>query len=147
MKIFLACLAIAASASTLSALPHQAPAPPPAPAQTASPTPAAPATPPASRDQRINGRWHFVFDTQGGDRPFEAEFAVDPDGKVTGTWNGKPASGTYHDGQLHLDFEFFSEDANETAQLKLDGKLDDSGAITGNWIFSSYDGTFKATHP
>ena len=102
---------------------------------------------PASPDKRIDGKWHFVFDTQGGDREFEAEFSVDADGKVTGTWNNKPATGTYKDGHLLMAFDTYSEEANETAQLQLDGKIDDSSTLTGNWAFSSYDGTFKATHP
>lgn len=98
-------------------------------------------------DKRINGKWHFVFDTQGGDREFEAEFTVDADGNVTGTWDKKPATGTYKDGHLKMAFDTFSEEANETAQLQLDGKIDDSATLTGNWAFSSYEGTFKATHP
>jgi hypothetical protein len=101
----------------------------------------------AKQDQRINGKWHFVFDTQGGDREFDAEFSVDADGNITGTWNNKPATGTYKNGHLQMAFDTYSEEANETATLKLDGQLDDSEAITGNWSFSSYDGTFKATHP
>ena len=100
-----------------------------------------------SQDKRIDGKWHFVFDTQGGDREFEAEFAVDADGKVTGTWNNKPATGTYKDGHLQMAFDTYSEEANETAQLQLDGKIDDTAALTGTWAFSSYDGTFKAAHP
>ena len=102
---------------------------------------------PATQDKRINGKWHFVFDTQGGDREFDAEFAVDADGNVTGTWEKTPATGTYKDGHLVMAFDTHSEEANETATLHLDGKLDDSDNITGNWTFSSYDGTFKAAHP
>ena len=103
-------------------------------------------TTPATPDKRINGKWHFVFDTQGGDREFNAEFSVDADGNVTGTWEKAPATGTYKDGHLLMVFDITSEEANETAPLHLDGKLDDSETITGTWQFSSYDGTFKATH-
>jgi hypothetical protein len=117
-----------------------APATPPAPA--AQDKPAA-----AAQDKRINGKWRFVFDTTGGDREFNAEFTVDADGNVTGTWEKAPATGTFKDGHLLMTFEVTSEEANETAPLHLDGKIDDSGAITGNWQFSSYDGAFKATHP
>jgi hypothetical protein len=101
----------------------------------------------ATQDKRLEGKWHFVFDTQGGDREFEAEFFVDPDGKVTGTWDKTPVAGTYKDGHMQLAFETTSQEANETAQLQLDGKIDDSSTITGSWVFSSYDGAFKATHP
>lgn len=140
LVIALATIALSAPAPLLA----QTPAPAPAPAQ--APSPAVPATP-ASQDKRINGKWHFVFDTQGGDREFNAEFSVDADGNVTGTWEKEPATGTYKDGHLLMTFDTHSEEANETAPLHLDGKLDDSNTITGTWQFSSYDGTFKATHP
>jgi hypothetical protein len=100
----------------------------------------------AAPDTRINGKWHFVFDTQGGDREFEADFTVAADGTVTGTWDKAPANGTYKDGHLLMAFDTTSEEAGETSTLHLDGKLD-TDAITGNWAFSSYNGTFKATHP
>jgi hypothetical protein len=139
-KTLLAVLAIAVAAATLP-IAAQTPAQAPTPA----PIQAAPAKP--AVDSKINGKWHFVFDTQGGDREFDAEFAVDADGNVTGTWEKAPATGTYKDGHLLMVFEVTSEEANETAPLHLDGKLDDSETITGTWQFSSYDGAFKATHP
>jgi hypothetical protein len=135
----LAVLAIAFAATTLATpaflRAQAAPAAPAAQAQSATP------------DKRINGKWHFVFDTTGGDREFNAEFTVDADGNVTGTWEKAPASGTFKDGHLLMVFDVTSEEANETAPLHLDGKIDDSDTITGNWQFSSYDGAFKATHP
>jgi hypothetical protein len=134
-----AVLAIAFAATTLATpaflRAQAAPAAPAAQAQSATP------------DKRINGKWHFVFDTTGGDREFNAEFTVDADGNVTGTWEKAPASGTFKDGHLLMVFDVTSEEANETAPLHLDGKIDDSDTITGNWQFSSYDGAFKATHP
>lgn len=131
-KLLLAVLALTLSATTLSS--H-------------SPFVASAQETPNNQDKRLNGKWHFVFDTEGGDREFEAEFSVDPDGKVTGTWDKSPVAGTYKDGHVQLAFETTSEEANETAQLQLDGKIDDSSTITGSWAFSSYNGTFKATHP
>jgi hypothetical protein len=120
-------------------------------AQAPTPTQAAPAaqdkpSKPAV-DSKINGKWHFIFDTQGGDREFNAEFTVDADGNVSGTWDKSPATGTYKDGHLLMAFDTYSEEANETATLHLDGKFDDTNTLTGNWTFSSYDGAFKATHP
>jgi len=107
-----------------------------------------PAAPPAgAQDKRIEGKWHFVFDTAGGDRDFSAEFSVDAQGNVTGTWEKAPATGTYKDGHLLMVFDVTSDEANETAPLHLDGQMDDSGSITGTWQFSSYDGAFKAVHP
>ena len=136
-----AVLVIALTATTL-AIPGLAAAQAPA-APAAQAAPATPATP----DKRINGKWHFVFDTTGGDREFNAEFTVDADGNVTGTWEKAPASGTYKDGHLLMVFDITSEEANETAPLHLDGKIDDSDTITGTWAFSSYNGAFKANHP
>jgi hypothetical protein len=136
-----AVLAVTLTAATL-AIPVLAQAP----AQTPAPAPA-PAQAPATLDKRVNGKWHFVFDTTGGDREFNAEFTVDADGNVTGTWEKAPASGTFKDGHLLMVFDVTSEEANETAPLHLDGKIDDSDTITGTWAFSSYDGAFKATHP
>ena len=102
---------------------------------------------PATQDKRINGKWHFVFDTSGGDREANAEFTVDAEGNVTGTWEKAPATGTYKDGHLLMAFDTYSEEANETATLHLDGKFDDTNTLTGNWTLSSYEGAFKATHP
>jgi hypothetical protein len=99
-------------------------------------------------DTGINGKWHFVMDTPGGDREMDAEFAVDADGKVTGKYDKSVVAGTYKAGQMDLNFEMTSEEAGETAPFKLAGKLDESGAtITGTWEFSSYNGVFKATRP
>ena len=65
----LAVLAIAFAATTLATpaflRAQAAPAAPAAQAQSATP------------DKRINGKWHFVFDTTGGDREFNAEFTVE----------------------------------------------------------------------
>ena len=137
-KPVLAALALTVATLTFTA---QAQAPAPA-APAAQETPAKPAV-----DSKINGKWHFVFDTQGGDREFDAEFTVDADGNVTGTWEKSPATGTYKDGHLLMAFDTHSEEANETATLHLDGKFDETNTLTGNWTFSSYEGTFKATHP
>lgn len=95
----------------------------------------------------INGKWQFVLDTPGGYRDVDADFKVDADGKVTGTWGKDSAVGTFKDGKLELGFSMTSEEAGETAQMKVMGTLDASGAITGNWQWSSYDGTFKAMRP
>jgi hypothetical protein len=95
----------------------------------------------------INGKWHFVLDTPGGDRESEADFTADADGKVTGTWGKSSVAGTFKDGKLNLAFQMTAEETGETAEMKLMGTMDDKGAITGNWQFSAYDGTFTASHP
>ena len=95
----------------------------------------------------INGKWHFVLETPGGDREVDANFTVDADGNVTGKWGNSDVAGTYKDGKLTLDFQFTSEEVGATAAMKIDGKLDDTAALTGDWAFTEYNGTYKATRP
>jgi hypothetical protein len=107
--------------------------------------PTAPA--PSAPDAGINGKWHFVMDTPGGDRDVEAEFTIAADGTVTGKYGTTAVAGTFKDGKMDLDFQMTSEESGTTAALKLVGKLDDTGALIGTWEFSEYNGTFKATRP
>jgi hypothetical protein len=103
-------------------------------------------SPDKSQDNTVNGKWHFVFNTPGGDRDFDADFTVDAEGKVSGTFGKSAAAGTYKDGHLQMAFDTTTEEG-ETGQLQMDGKLDEIATLTGTWSFSSYDGTFKATRP
>lgn len=98
-------------------------------------------------DAGINGKWHFVLQTPGGEREFDSDLAVDSDGNVTGKWGSANVAGTYKEGKLSLNFPFTSEEAGTTADLKIDGKLDDTAALAGAWAFSEYNGSFKATRP
>jgi hypothetical protein len=100
-----------------------------------------------AQDAGINGKWHFVLETPGGDREVDADLAVDSDGNVTGKWGPSDVAGTYKDGKLALDFQFTSEEVGATASMKIDGKLDETAALTGNWAFTEYNGTYKATRP
>lgn len=100
-----------------------------------------------AQDTGINGKWHFVLETPGGDREVDADFTVDGDGNVTGKWGNSDVAGTYKDGKLALDFQFTSEEAGATASMKIDGKLDDTAALAGDWAFSEYNGTYKASRP
>jgi hypothetical protein len=96
----------------------------------------------------IQGKWHFVMDTPGGDREIDAEFSVAADGNVTGKWGGKTdVAGTYKDGTMDLSFTTTSEESGQTAPLHLVGKLDSTGALIGTWEFTAYNGTLKATRP
>ncbi|MFZ0743174.1 MAG: hypothetical protein WAM85_02155 [Terracidiphilus sp.] len=100
-----------------------------------------------SQDTGINGKWHFVLDTPGGDREEDAEFTVAADGHVTGKYGTTDVAGTFKDGKMDLEFPMTSEEAGETDQLKLMGKLDETNVLTGTWEFSEYKGTFKANRP
>lgn len=100
-----------------------------------------------AQDTGINGKWHFVLETPGGDREVDADFTVDADGNVTGKWGNSDVAGTYKEGKLTLDFQFTSEEVGTTAPMKMNGKLDDAAALAGDWAFSEYNGSFKAMRP
>ncbi len=91
----------------------------------------------------VTGKWHFVFDTGGGDRAFDSEFKQDGD-QVTGKWGADGnVKGTFSEGKLNLEFPYNSEEAGP-GTLKLKGTLADD-ALTGDWAFNEYAGAFKAT--
>ena len=100
-----------------------------------------------AQDAGISGKWHFVLATPGGDREVDADFTVDNDGNVTGKWGPADVAGTYKEGKLTLKFPFTSDEVGTTADMSLDGKLGDAGAIAGDWAFSEYNGTFEAKRP
>jgi len=100
-----------------------------------------------AQDAGVNGKWHFVLSTPGGDRDVDVDLSVDADGKVTGKFGTTDVAGTYKEGQLDLNFPFTSDEAGVTADMKITGKLDEAAAINGSWDFSAYNGTFKATRP
>jgi hypothetical protein len=90
----------------------------------------------------LAGKWHFVLDTQGGDREVDANFVLDGE-KVTGKWGDADVTGTFKEGKLDLAFPMHSEEAGIDAPIKIVGKLDADG-LAGTWEFSEYNGTFKA---
>jgi hypothetical protein len=100
-----------------------------------------------AQDAGISGKWHFVLATPGGDREVDADFTVDNDGNVTGKWGPADVVGTYKEGKLALKFPFTSDEVGTTADMSLDGKVDDGGALGGDWVFSEYNGTFQAKRP
>jgi hypothetical protein len=90
----------------------------------------------------VSGKWHFVLQTEGGDREREATFQQD--GKtVTGKWADADVQGTFDDGKLDLEFAVISEEAGK-GTLKIKGQLAED-SLTGTWEFQEYSGTFKAT--
>ena len=100
-----------------------------------------------AQEKGIDGKWHFVLETPGGEREVDADFIVNSEGLVTGKWGDADVAGTYKEGKLLLDFQFTSDEAGTTAAMKMDGKLDENAALTGEWSFSEYSGTYKATRP
>ena len=101
----------------------------------------APARAPGHDD--ISGKWHFVHQTEGGERENDAVFKLEHD-QVTGTYANADVKGVFKDGELDLAFPFNSEEAGMTATLKLKGKLE-NGKLRGNWQFGDHDGSFVAS--
>lgn len=95
-----------------------------------------------SSTANVSGTWHFVFQTDGGDRPFDPTFHQEGD-KVTGKWGAADVKGTFSDGKLALEFPYNSEEAGP-GTLKITGQLD-ADTLTGDWGFQEYSGKFKAT--
>jgi hypothetical protein len=103
----------------------------------------------ADEPASVAGKWHFVFDTEGGDRTFDSVLEQNAD-KITGKWaidvkpNGDPVSGTYIDKKLSLEFAITESEVGP-GTMKITGQLADDGSLTGTWAFSDYSGTYKAT--
>jgi hypothetical protein len=90
----------------------------------------------------VTGKWHFVLDTEGGDRDVESTLQQDGN-QVTGKWSTGDVKGTFADGKLNLEFSMVSEEGGP-GNVKITGELAND-TLTGNWSFNDHSGTFKAT--
>jgi hypothetical protein len=90
----------------------------------------------------VAGKWHFVMNTEGGDRIVDATFEQDGN-KVTGKFGNDDVKGAFQDGKLNLEFRVNSEEAGP-GTLKITGELA-KDVITGKWEFQTYGGDYKAT--
>lgn len=90
----------------------------------------------------ISGKWHFVLQTEGGDREKEATFQQ-AGNKVTGKWDDADVQGTFDEGELDLEFPVTTEEVGKGTLILKGQAAEDS--LTGTWEFQSYSGTFKAT--
>lgn len=97
----------------------------------------------------LSGRWHFVFDTEAGVREAEMTLEV-KDRQVTGKIampeapdKSTDVTGTFADGELTLDFPYYSEEAGYRSTVKMQGKLT-GDTISGEWQFDQHRGAFTA---
>jgi hypothetical protein len=90
----------------------------------------------------VTGKWHFVLQTEDGQRVFDPTFQQDGE-KITGKWDKADVKGTFTAGLLALEFPVTSDEAGP-GTLKLKGHFD-ADALVGDWNFEQYGGKFKAT--
>jgi hypothetical protein len=93
-------------------------------------------------DSPIDGKWQFDLQTDGGPRQVAVEMKTDGE-QVTGTWDTTELKGTFKDNKLALSFPLASAEAGFTADLVIDGTLEND-ALKGSWKFGDYTGTFTA---
>jgi hypothetical protein len=90
----------------------------------------------------VSGKWHFVVQTEGGERISEPVLQQNGD-QVTGKWDNADVKGTFSGGKLDLAFPYTSDEAGPGI-LKIKGELK-GDTLTGSWEFQEYTGSFKAT--
>ncbi len=90
----------------------------------------------------ITGTWHFVLDTEGGDRTMDLTFKQSGD-KIMATTKDGDHEVKYADGKFNLEFPLTSDEVGP-GTFKLKGQVAE-GALSGDWNFQDYSGTFKAT--
>ncbi|HTU45961.1 MAG TPA: hypothetical protein VMF91_12910 [Bryobacteraceae bacterium] len=94
--------------------------------------------------QSVAGKWHFVLQTEGGERTADPNFQQDGD-QITGKWGDAEVKGTFSGSKLDLAFPYNSDEAGP-GTLKIKGELKGE-TLTGTWEFQEYTGSFKATRP
>ena len=90
----------------------------------------------------VTGKWHFVLQTDDGERVFDPTFHQDGD-KVTGKWGTADVKGTFSEGTLNLEFPYTSDEVGP-GTLKINAQLD-ADVLAGDWSFQDYSGKFRAT--
>src|SRR5260370_41079181 len=80
----------------------------------------------------VSGKWHFVLQTEGGEREREATFQKDGQ-KGTGKWADADVQGTFDEGKLYLEFPMTSEEAGK-GTIKIKGHLA-SDSFTRTWEY------------
>jgi hypothetical protein len=97
-----------------------------------------------AQTQTVAGKWHFVLQTEGGERTAEPNFQQDGE-QITGKWGNADVKGTFAGSKLDLAFSYNSDESGP-GTLKIKGELK-GDTLTGSWEFQEYSGSFKAMRP
>ena len=90
--------------------------------------------------ESIAGTWKLVWDTEGGVRRTVWEVEQDGDAVLV-TTDGHKLEGTFKGGRLELSGKLYSSEAGYSAELKLEGKLE-NGQLKGRGSWDAYAMTF-----
>ena len=91
--------------------------------------------------ESVAGKWNLVWDTEGGIRRTVWEVEQDGDAVLV-TTDGHKLEGTFKDGRLELSGKLYSSEAGYSAELKLEGKLE-NGQLKGRGSWDAYGMTFS----
>ena len=91
--------------------------------------------------ESVAGKWNLTWDTEGGIRHTVWEVEQDGDA-VSVTTDGQDLEGTFKDGRLELSGKFYSSEAGYSAELKVEGTLE-NGQLKGRGSWDAYGMTFS----
>lgn len=91
--------------------------------------------------QSVAGKWNLTWDTEGGIRHSVWDVKQDGDA-VSVTTDGQELEGTLQDGRLELSGKFYSSEAGYSAELKVEGTLE-NGQLKGRGSWDAYGMTFS----
>lgn len=91
--------------------------------------------------ESVAGKWNLTWDTEGGIRHTVWEVKQDGDA-VSVTTDGHELNGTFKDGRLELSGKFYSSEAGYSAELKVEGTLE-NGQLKGRGSWDAYGMTFS----
>ena len=90
--------------------------------------------------ESVAGKWNLVWDTEGGIR--HTVWDVRQEGEAVSVMaDGNKLEGTFKDGRLELSGKFHASEAGYSAELKVEGTLD-NGQLKGKGSWDAYAMTF-----
>ena len=91
----------------------------------------------------MSGTWQMVWDTEGGIR--RTDWKITQEGEsITVQFEGNVFKGTFKAGRLAVEGKLYSAEAGYTAQLKVEGALQEDGGLKGRGTWDQYAMTFTA---